>query len=207
VFQIDWYFWIKFGFQHILDVGGYDHMLFLLVMFTPLEFKNWKTILAWVTAFTVGHSLTLALSTFEIVQIPTYIIENCIALTILWGASRSIYYVARKKNLAEQKRNYGTIAFFGLIHGLGFSNQLKAVSINSDTLIWELLGFNIGLELGQILFLGALFGIKFGFSRLTNLKDEFIPNIKYKIELFILGAAWICSLWMSIDRIVNSSLN
>jgi hypothetical protein len=207
VFQIDWYFWIKFGFQHILDVGGYDHMLFLLVMFTPLEFKNWKTILAWVTAFTVGHSLTLALSTFEIVQIPTYIIENCIALTILWGASRSIFYVTRKKKLAEQKRNYGTIAFFGLIHGLGFSNQLKAVSINSDTLIWELLGFNIGLELGQILFLGVLYGIKYGFSRLTVVKDEFIPDIKYKLELLILAAAWICSLWMSIDRIVNSSLN
>ncbi len=207
MFQIDWFFWIKFGFQHILDVGGYDHMLFLLVMFTPLEIKNWKTILLWVTAFTFGHSLTLALSTFEIVQIPSYIIENCIALTILWGASRSIYYVVRKKDLSELKRNYGTIAFFGLIHGLGFSNQLKAVSINSDTLLWELLGFNIGLELGQILFLSVLFGIKLASAQLYKANEFLYSRIKYKIELGILVAAWICSLWMSIDRIVNSSLN
>jgi len=207
VFQIDWFFWIKFGFQHILDFNGYDHMLFLLVMFTPLELKNWKTILFWVTAFTVGHSLTLALCVFDIFTIPSSLVESAIALTILWGASRSIYFVYTQKEMAKLKRNFGTIAFFGLIHGMGFSNQLKQVSISPDNLLWELLGFNIGLELGQILFLGLLFGFKFWMASSTKGKLRVSPNFKYQFELGILILAWICSLWMSIDRIVNSSLN
>ena len=207
MFQIDWFFWIKFGFQHILDFNGYDHMLFLMVMFTPLELKSWRTILWWVTAFTLGHSLTLALSAFDVLIIPTNIVEPCIAFTILWGASRSLYSVYHKKDLSKLKRNYGTIAFFGLIHGMGFSNQLKQVSTHSDNLIWELFGFNIGLELGQILFLSVLFFIKFWTTNSRLGKFQFATDFTYKFELGILIAAWICGLWMSIDRIVNSSLN
>lgn len=207
MFQIDWFFWIKFGFQHILDFNGYDHMLFLLVMFTPLELKHWRTILLWVTAFTVGHSLTLALCVFDIFSIPAYIVEICIANTIVWGASRGLYYVYTKKDMSQLKRNFGTIAFFGLIHGMGFSNQLKQVSINPNNLLWELLGFNIGLELGQILFLGLLFGFKIWMASSAKGKLRVSPNFKYQFELGILLVSWVCGLWMCIDRIVNSSLN
>lgn len=207
MFQIDWFFWIKFGFQHILDFNGYDHMLFLLVMFTPLELKNWRTLLLWVTAFTVGHSLTLALCVFDVFTIPSSLIESAIALTILWGASRSIFFVYNQLEMAKLKRNFGTIAFFGLIHGMGFSNQLKQVSIHPENLMWELLGFNIGLELGQILFLSVLFALKYWSSTSIVGKIQLAHHLKYQFELGILVIAWLCGLWMSIDRIVNSSLN
>ncbi len=173
-------------------------------MFTPLNIKHWRTILAWVTAFTIGHSLTLALCAFNVVFFSPALIEIAIALTIFWGASRSIYYVFYKKDLADAKQNFGTIMFFGLIHGMGFSNQLKQISVSPNNLLYELLGFNIGLELGQLLFLAVLFGLKFATPHVYWENQQQMNKYKYQFELSILIVSWICGLWMSIDRIVNS---
>lgn len=150
-------FWfnLQLGLEHILDPRGYDHILFVIALCVVYMHHEWKKVAWLVTAFTLGHSLTLALATFKIVNIPSDIIEFLIPITIVITCIINIFNqpaeeisntVHRRKTL----QRYVLAAFFGLIHGLGFSNYLKSL-LPRDATIWQpLLAFNIGLELGQL---------------------------------------------------------
>lgn len=164
--------YLQIGFEHILDVNGYDHILFVIALCTLYTFADWKKVLILVTAFTIGHSITLALSTFKLVNINTDLIEFLIPVTIFITAFANI--VRRTKYLNQNKiqANYWFALFFGLIHGLGFSNYLKALMGKSSNIITQLFAFNVGLELGQIIIVMVFLIITSIISFLFNVKQR-----------------------------------
>lgn len=148
--QFDVYFGL--GRDHILDYrNGYDHILFVIALCALYQMREWKQILILITAFTLGHSVTLALSTLEIVAVPAEYIEFLIPVTILITAVSNLF--KNEENLLSGyiQLNYFYAGFFGLIHGLGFSNYLKAILGKDAGIISQLFAFNVGLEFGQII--------------------------------------------------------
>lgn len=140
------------GKEHILDyANGYDHILFVLALCAMYLMRDWKKILILITAFTVGHSVTLALSTLDIVSVKAELIEFLIPLTIFITAVSNIFRKEENQSTLSLQLNYGYALFFGLIHGLGFSNYLKSILGKDQSIIKQLLAFNIGLEFGQII--------------------------------------------------------
>ena len=144
--QFELYFLL--GTNHILDLAGFDHILFVLVLCSIYTLNDWKKILLLVTAFTIGHSLTLALATFQLITIHSDLIEFLIPVTIAITASGNLINL---KISTGRQLNYFFALFFGLIHGLGFSNYLKALLGKEESLLNPLFAFNLGLEAGQLL--------------------------------------------------------
>lgn len=160
--------YFQLGYEHILDVNGFDHILFVVALCAIYLVQDWKKVLILVTAFTIGHSITLALSTFELVNFRTDIIEFLIPVTIFITAFSNII---RKQNTVKPSAlnlNYFFALFFGLIHGLGFSNYLKSLLGKNESIITQLLAFNLGLELGQIIIVAFFMIISFVFIGLFN---------------------------------------
>jgi hypothetical protein len=142
----DFLLWLRLGMEHITDLKGYDHILFVSSVCAVYSRREWKSVLWLVTAFTLGHSITLALSTLRLVNINTALIELLIPLTIIVSCLFNIFF----REAAWGKAKYALTAFFGLIHGLGFSNFLRNMLGNEDSLFVPLLAFNLGLEVGQL---------------------------------------------------------
>ncbi len=158
----------RLGFKHIIDLDGVDHILFVLALTLRYIYADWKKLLVLVTSFTIGHSLTLALSTFSLIDISVDWIEFLIPVTILITAVSNFWV----KDFEFKQRNllhYALALFFGLIHGLGFSNYLKSLLGREEALIGPLFSFNIGLEIGQILIVGVIFVLSFCLISLFNL--------------------------------------
>ncbi|HHP7242843.1 MAG TPA: HupE/UreJ family protein [Cyclobacteriaceae bacterium] len=141
--------YFSLGVEHILDWNGYDHLIFIIALCAVYSVKEWKKVLILVTAFTVGHSVTLALSTLNIFSINSELIEFLIPLTILVTAFINVL-VGAKQSDAKISTNYFFAFFFGLIHGMGFSNYLKALLGGTKNIAIQLVSFNLGLESGQI---------------------------------------------------------
>jgi hypothetical protein len=142
------------GMQHIADIEGYDHILFLLVLCAVYSISEWKRVLVLVTAFTLGHSLTLVLATLDLFRVNTDLIEFLIPLTIFITALSNLMGAKKKTTLLRVR--YGAALFFGLIHGLGFSNYLRILLGSEKSLVIPLLSFNLGIEAGQILIVLAI---------------------------------------------------
>ena len=144
----DWQIWFVTGIEHILDLNGYDHMMFICLLVFTYPVTDWKRLLLLITAFTLGHSITLALSVTNIVALPQRYTELLIMLTII---ATAFYQLFASKNTPNGVTSiYLIICFFGLIHGLGFSYLLKAMLGSNENILMPLLMFNIGLEVGQI---------------------------------------------------------
>ena len=157
--QFELYF--QLGKDHILDYkNGYDHILFVVALCTIYLLRDWKKVLILVTAFTIGHSITLALSTLQIISVDQGLIEFLIPVTIFVTAVSNIF---RNTELSDRTTyiNYGYALFFGLIHGLGFSNYLKTILGKDRGIVAQLFAFNIGLELGQIIIVGIFLILAF----------------------------------------------
>lgn len=140
------------GKDHILDyVNGYDHILFVLALCALYLVRDWKKIVVLVTAFTIGHSITLALATLNIITVKTELIEFLIPLTIFITAVANLFKNETATDMGNIQVNYFFALFFGLIHGMGFSNYLRAILGKSHEILTPLLAFNLGLEFGQII--------------------------------------------------------
>ena len=139
--------YLRLGFKHIIDINGYDHIVFILALCAAYNFTQFRKILILITAFTIGHSVTLALSTLKLVLIRADIIEFLIPVTILFTATSNLFVSNKRKT----QFIYSLTLFFGLIHGLGFSNYLKELLGKESSIVTPLLAFNLGLEIGQIL--------------------------------------------------------
>lgn len=149
--------YLRLGFAHITDLQGYDHMLFLLALVAAYTLADWRRVLVMVTAFTLGHSLTLVLTALEVVHVSAAWIEFLIPLTILLTAVGNFWPQREGQRLGWALR-YGLALGFGLIHGLGFSNYFRSLLGNASAVIQPLLYFNCGIELGQLLIVAALLG-------------------------------------------------
>ncbi|MEX2336866.1 MAG: HupE/UreJ family protein [Fulvivirga sp.] len=153
--------YFELGMDHILDVKGYDHILFVIVLCAIYVLHDWKRVLILITAFTIGHSITLALATLRIVNFDTALIEFLIPVTILLTALVNIFKKERTIQIRKIQTNYILALFFGLIHGLGFSNFLRAMLGRDRSIVSQLLAFNLGLEVGQIIIVAVFLIISF----------------------------------------------
>lgn len=160
--------YFQLGYEHIIDINGFDHILFVVALCAIYLAQDWKKVLILVTAFTIGHSITLALSTFELVNFRTDLIEFLIPVTIFITALSNLFRKEGGVNTRALNLNYFFALFFGLIHGLGFSNYLKSLLGKSESIISQLLAFNLGLELGQIIIVVIFMIISFVFTGLFN---------------------------------------
>ncbi len=150
------------GKDHILDyLNGYDHILFVLALCAVYLIRDWKQILILVTAFTVGHSVTLALATLKIVSVKPSLIEFLIPLTIFITSVSNLFKKEAMVRETGFQVNYLFAIFFGLIHGLGFSNYLRAILGKDHNILSQLLAFNLGLEFGQIIVVVIFLSISF----------------------------------------------
>ncbi len=136
------------GFQHITDLDGADHILFLLALSAIYRFRDWREAAWVVTAFTVGHSVTLGLAVTGVLDLPEKLIEFLIPVTIVATAVENL--VVRDRAGAPLKGLYRPVfaGVFGLVHGAGFANYLRALFM--DDIAVPLLGFNVGIEVGQL---------------------------------------------------------
>ena len=142
--------YFNLGIEHILDTEGYDHMLFIITLCAVYFWQDWKNILILITAFTIGHSVTLALSALDIFRMPAAFIETLIPITIFLTALYNII-TSDKAQQSWLQINYFLALFFGFIHGMGFSNFFKGLHPEASNIVTELLAFNLGIEAGQIL--------------------------------------------------------
>lgn len=144
----DFGFYFGLGWEHIISWGALDHQLFIAALSAIYILTDWKHVLILVTAFTIGHSLTLALSVMDVVRFNSKWVEFLIPCTIVVTAFSNLF---QKKFTAKSIRiNYFLALFFGLIHGMGFANALRPMLARDQSLGWGLLGFNVGLEAGQL---------------------------------------------------------
>ena len=188
----DFIYYLKLGWEHIVSLDALDHQLFVLVLVAIFAIKDWKNILWIVTAFTIGHSITLALSVFDILRAPAKWVEFLIPLTIVITALDNILMKNRQSNL--MKMNFYLALFFGLIHGMGFANTARMMMADEQSIFLPLLGFNIGLELGQIAVVILILIIQFV---LVNL---FKVNKKDWI-MFLSSGVFALALKMTLERI------
>lgn len=149
--------WFMTGIEHILDFNGYDHMLFVALLTLASPNNQWKKLLGLLTAFTMGHSLTLALSVANIIHVNQAYTEFFIVFTIFITAGIELFF--NENTVNRGKIIYLIICCFGLVHGMGFSYLLKSMLGREESVLLPLLMFNLGLEAGQIIFVVLLFGL------------------------------------------------
>jgi hydrogenase/urease accessory protein HupE len=189
----DFNLWFSTGLEHILDLKGYDHILYIIALSIIFNPKQWKNLLWLVTAFTLGHSLTLALSVSDVIRIPQVMVEIWIAMTILISCVWNLIDVQKERT--HFKSRYLTAAVFGCIHGLGFSYLLKSMLGHESSIIFPLLSFNIGLEVGQLVILADVIFAKFIFQTILPENQKlFTTTITFVILLL--------SLYMLIQRLI-----
>ena len=186
--------WFQTGFEHITDLAGYDHMLFLLILCSVYSFRNWDWLIL-ITAFTIGHCITLALSVLNIILLPSSLIEFAIPLTILISAIFRWIQVEKNENKSYQKdqKVYAITLLFGLIHGLGFSNMLRSLLGSQADILQPLLFFNLGLEVGQIVI------VLFSLVTITSLNEyAHIPRF-YLVRGIAIPVGFV-ALWLMFER-------
>ncbi len=187
-------FWMytQIGFNHIANLSGMDHILFVAALCIRYQFSDWKKWLILITAFTIGHSITLVLSVFSYLNFSTNWIEFLIPVTILI-TSISNMFVKKFSFNTRFPVIYFFALFFGLIHGLGFSFYLKSLLGLQQNIAPALLAFNLGLEIGQILIVMAILVISFIFV-------TFLKAPRRDFILIVSGGILALSLQMAIER-------
>lgn len=166
--------YLQLGFNHITDSNGYDHILFIMALCSVYTLVDWKKVIVLVTAFTAGHSITLALATLGYVSVKPDWIELLIPVTIMVTAFLNFFHKFPKGSYTSKEEGpafrYPLALCFGLIHGLGFSNYLRALLGKEAEIFNPLLGFNVGLELGQLIIVFIILVIAFVVTELLRVQ-------------------------------------
>ena len=188
----DFGFYFGLGWEHIMSPDAMDHILFVLVLAAIYLLKDWKQVLILVTAFTVGHSITLALSTLNLIQIEGPLVEFLIPCTIVITAIANLFQKGASPR--GMRLNYFLALFFGLIHGLGFANTLRFMLAQEGSLGWALFGFNVGLEVGQIVIVVIILLI-------AQLVVQLLKVPRRDWILFVSAAVFSLALSMALERL------
>jgi len=164
------YSYSKLGCQHIVDIHSLDHILFVITLCAVYQFTEWRKIAIVITAFTVGHSITLILASLKIIFPNRYLIELLIPVTILISAVFNL--VSEKLNIRSAKLyvKYAIALFFGLIHGMSFSSFFTDIMGDTTGIIFPLFSFNIGIELGQFFIIFLYYLLVYLFYRLSKIE-------------------------------------
>src|SRR5437762_3774102 len=162
----DFGFYFTIGWEHIVNWRALDHQLFIMALAAIYLLKDWRQVLVLVTAFTIGHSLTLALTVLNLISFPSNWIEFLIPCTIIITAISNLF----QKTFSPKaiRINYFLALFFGLIHGMGFANKLHYILAEDQSIGWSLFGFNVGLEAGQIAVVVIVLALSYFFVQLLN---------------------------------------
>jgi len=187
----DFAFYFGFGWEHIMSLDALDHLLFLIALAAVYTLTDWKAVLVLITAFTIGHTITLALSTLNLLTIPTDLVEFLIPCTIVFTALSNVFQ--KNSSIHSRRLAYFMALFFGFIHGLGFANTLRFILAGDQRLGWALFGFNIGLEAGQILLVFLLLLI-------THILMRFLKVAQRAWALFLSAAVFSLALQMALQR-------
>jgi HupE / UreJ protein len=166
----DFIFYCKEGWQHIMSVDALDHLLFILALCAIYLAKDWKKLLILITAFTIGHSITLVLSAFDIIRVNSNLVEFLIPCTIIVTGIFNLFYA--KRSIKNIQLNYVLALFFGLIHGLGFANTIRFMLAKDQAIASCLFGFNVGLEIGQIVVVTCILGLAYLFVGVLKVKQQ-----------------------------------
>ena len=188
----DFGFYFSLGWEHIISWDALDHQLFILALAAIYLLKDWRQVLVLVTAFTIGHSLTLALTVLNIIHFPSNWVEFLIPCTIVATAITNLF----QKNFTPRsiRINYFLALFFGLIHGMGFANKLRVILAKDQSIGWSLFGFNVGLEAGQIAVVMVVLALSYFFVQVLNVnRREWV--------IFTSAAAFGVAMQMALQRI------
>jgi hypothetical protein len=181
------------GFEHISDVKGYDHMLFVITLCAVYKIEDWRKMAILVTAFTIGHTVTLALSAFKIIVANVQLIEVLIPITILCTSINNLFYKS-SFNKYDLLYKYSMALVFGFVHGMGFSNYFNALMGDSMNIIFPLFAFNLGIEIGQLMIVMFFF--------ISYLLIQKIKRVEhYSWTIFFSGAGAGVAVIMIIERI------
>ena len=187
----DFSFYFSLGWEHIISFEALDHILFIAVLAALYMFKDWKQVLILVTAFTIGHTITLIFSTKEIIQVNESLLEFLIPCTIAITAISNLF---QKTFTPKAVRiNYFLALFFGLVHGLAFANILRMILAREQSFAFSMFSFSTGLEAGQILIVAVM----------LLLCQFFIQIVKVERRhwvIFISAAVFALSLEMAAQR-------
>lgn len=177
------------GFFHILDLSGYDHILFLFAICSIYLVKNWKQILLIITSFTIAHSITLALSALQFIVMNAGLIEFLIAFTIFFTCIENLFF----SNLHPYRMAFSFL--FGLVHGMGFSRVLTELFMGMEfNVLNTLLPFNIGLEIGQVVIICAIITCVFILQKYARIKPYLI-NYLISVPVSIQSLVWMINRW------------
>lgn len=157
----EFWFYIKLGLDHVLDFGAYDHILFLAALAVPFTFKKWKQVIVLATIFTLTHCTSLALSAFDIFTVDAGLIEFFIPVTILLTALYNFTYVVNETKMPSMYPHVLATAFFGLVHGFGFSNYFKLLMAEEEEKVMPLIAFATGIEFSQIIIILCVLALAF----------------------------------------------
>ena len=188
----DFGFYFGIGWEHIISKNALDHQLFIAAIAAIYLLKDWKQVLILVTAFTIGHSVTLALSVFDVIRFSSSWVEFLIPCTIIITAVSNLF---QKKFTAKSIRiNYFLALAFGLIHGMGFANSIRFMLASDQSVGWGLFGFNVGLEVGQIVVVVVLL-------LLAYLIINIFRANRREWVIFLSAAIFSLALKMALERL------
>jgi hypothetical protein len=187
----DFGFYFKIGWEHIITIEALDHIFFIAALAAIYMLKDWKQVLLLVTAFTVGHTITLALSSLNMVEVSSDWVEFLVACTIVFTALSNLF----QKTFTPKaiRINYFLALFFGLIHGLAFANTLRMLIAGDQSFAWSMFSFSVGLELGQIL-------IVFLILLLAQLLVGLIRVNRRDWVIFLSAGVMALALQMAVER-------
>lgn len=188
----DFFFYFKLGWSHIVSLDALDHQLFILALVAIYTSKNIKQVLILVTAFTIGHSLTLLLSVLDVIRFSTKWVEFLIPCTIFITALSNIFSTGF--SFKKISTNYYLALLFGLVHGMGFANSVRIMLAKDQQIGWGLFGFNLGLEVGQIFFVLIILCV-------TWLSLSVFQVKRREWVLFLSAAVFSLALQMALERL------
>jgi hypothetical protein len=190
----DFLIWFKLGTEHLMEPGAMDHFLFLAILAVSYPPTEWKKILWLILAFTIGHGLSMLLGTTFDLPLPEKWIEIGIALTILLSAI--IHFPRTQYKALALPFAFGSVLVFGLIHGLGFSMQLRSLLGNGDSLMQPLIYFNLGLEAAQNTIVISVIGFSLLLTAVTK-----VPGSVFKF--IIICFSGLTALFMTAERLLQ----
>ena len=193
----DFQMYLGMGMRHITDIAAYDHIIFVLALCGIYKLSDWKKVLILVTAFTIGHSITLILATLNVISFSKNLIEILIPITIIITALFNVINF-EQRDKAAAKTKYSLALGFGLIHGMGFSNYLKLMLDKGESVFQPLLAFNIGVEIGQV-------GIVLIILTLSYLMINKLKVGEKTWTVFISGAAFGIALMLLVELLLELS--
>ncbi len=187
----DFGFYFKLGWEHIITIEALDHIFFIAALAAIYMLKDWKQVLILVTAFTIGHTITLALSSLDMVHVSSDWVEFLVPCTIVFTAVSNLF---QKTFTPKSIRiNYFLALFFGLIHGMAFANTLRMLIASDQSFAWAMFSFSVGLELGQVL-------IVFLILVLAQLLVGYIRIARRDWVIFLSAGVMALAMQMALER-------